>query len=136
VIVDIDGTVALRGERDPYDTTGYHLDQPNPDVVWLVRSFIKLGISIHYVTGRRADHREITHVWLYRHQLVVDPGWQHLWMRPLQDDRPDTEVKADLYRDHIQTRYAVRFVLEDRARVVAMWRDLGLTCLQNVEGNY
>ena len=32
--------------------------------------------------------------------------------------------------------YNVKFVLDDRNRVVEMWRSLGLTCLQVADGDF
>src|SRR5690242_417742 len=38
VLVDVDGTVALMGDRSPYDETRLHLDAPNPPVIAVVRA--------------------------------------------------------------------------------------------------
>ena len=48
----------------------------------------------------------------------------------------DKIVKECLYRTHVEPRFNVKFVLDDRNRVVDMWRSLGLKCLQVAEGNF
>ena len=51
-----------------------------------------------------------------------------LLMRAAGDNRKDTIVKRELYMNHIQGRYRVFCVLDDRPSVVRMWRaELGLT---------
>jgi hypothetical protein len=45
-------------------------------------------------------------------------------------------VKREIYRNLIEPKHNVWFVLDDRNSVVKMWREIGLTCLQVEEGNY
>jgi hypothetical protein len=46
-------------------------------------------------------------------------------------------VKAEIYDRDIEPRHgAPFFVLDDRDKVVAMWRSKGLICLQVAEGNF
>ena len=60
-----------------------------------------------------------------------------LLMRKDGDNRPDQIVKRELYERHVQGLYEIEGVLDDRDRVVAMWRnDLGLTCLQVAPGAF
>lgn len=57
-------------------------------------------------------------------------------MRPTKDNRPDTVVKKELFEAHIDGRYDVAFVVDDREGVVRQWREMGLTCFQVAEGNF
>ena len=59
-----------------------------------------------------------------------------LYMRPTGDYRTDTEWKRECYESYIKPVYDVRLVLDDRASVVAMWRELGLECWQVAEGDF
>lgn len=133
VIVDVDGTVALHeGVRGPYDTSRYHLDNPNLPVIDLVRDLhYKQGYQIVFCSGRHEDFREVTEEWLYEHVKVPIAG---LFMRP--GPGPDNEVKLDLFDKHIRDNFYVGFTLDDRDRVVKAWRSIGLTCLQVAEGNF
>jgi hypothetical protein len=56
-------------------------------------------------------------------------------MREAGDKCKDAIVKKELYETHIVPHYTVQFVLDDRDQAVAMWRDLGLTCLQVADGS-
>ncbi|MDP9845697.1 hypothetical protein [Streptosporangium lutulentum] len=133
-IVDIDGTLALRGDRGPYDWDRVGEDLPNHPVVTIVKALILAGHPIAYVSGRIERTRRRTERWLRTHVGHLDSA-EGLWLRPNGDRRPDTVWKAEVYREHFAGR-EVAGVIEDRAGVVKMWRSLGLTVLQVAEGNH
>ena len=84
------------------------------------------------MSGRKETCRRQTEVWL----AVADVPSDALLMRDRYDDRPDVQVKRDLYDRHVRGRYDVLCVLDDRSSVVQGWRDLGLTCLQVAPGDF
>jgi predicted kinase len=135
IVVDIDGTVALHeGVRSPYDPTRYHLDRPNLPVIEQVR----MAAERHYIlftSGRDIEHRVATVEWLGEHVLTDDVVWD-LFMRPAGDTRNDAVVKLELFDQHIRDRFDVRWVYDDRDRVVAMWRSLGLAVMQVAPGDF
>ena len=137
-LCDIDGTLALKGDRSPYDWAKVGLDTPNKPVITVARALAaKSGLL--FVSGRMDQCRGETRLWL--HTFVCEPSLctckMPLLMRKDGDNRPDQTVKRELYEGHIQGLYEVEGVLDDRDRVVAMWRnDLGLTCLQVAPGNF
>lgn len=131
-IVDIDGTLAIRGERGPFDWERVGEDMPNDAVLMVVRALVNDGYLIVYLSGRMEQCREATVNWLGQHGL----DGTRLHMRPDDDYRPDQVLKRQIYRTRIRDKYDVAGVIDDRARVVAMWRSLGLTCLQVAEGNF
>lgn len=88
------------------------------------------GNELHIVTGRETLWRDGTVAWLTRHSLP----YVSLHMRPTGDRRPDIEYKYDVARYYERSEVVV--VLEDRDRVVKMWRDLGFTCWQVAHGAY
>ncbi|MEU6858558.1 hypothetical protein AB0B28_06770 [Glycomyces sp. NPDC046736] len=134
VIVDIDGTVALRGSRDPYDEAAVLHDAPNQPIIRLVTVLaMTAGHRIVFVSGRTEACREDTESWLRRHFPF---HWSALHMRAVGDKRRDAEVKTEIYREHIEDRFHVRWVFDDRDQTVAAWRALGLTCLQVASGNF
>jgi hypothetical protein len=51
-------------------------------------------------------------------------------------NRKDAIMKEELYRQHIEGKYNIKFVLDDRQQVVDMWRGLGLTVFQVDEGDF
>ena len=137
VIVDRDGTIA-RIDRDGFrlgvddpdpDWDGYHkslpFDTPIPAVVNLVNALDE-DVLVFITTGRSESLRWPMVQWLHKHEIRYD----RLLMRPVNDQRADHEVKRDLYLDHIEGRYNVLFVVDDRPSVCDMWRSLGLPLIQ------
>jgi hypothetical protein len=84
------------------------------------------------MSGREDICKDLTETWLKTHGLFVGP----LFMRKTGDRRKDNIVKRELFDSYIKDKYYVEFVLDDRSQVVAMWRDLGLTCLQVAPGDF
>ena len=134
IIVDIDGTVALKGTRSPYDESRVSEDQPNPPVVDLVWDQYRDGYEILFCSGRSDKCRKETLDWLREtFDLPSDPK---LFMRKAGDTRKDSIVKYELFNENIRDNYRVKYVLDDRNQVVEMWRALGLTCLQVAPGDF
>jgi predicted kinase len=131
-IIDIDGTVAIKGDRDIYDGSKAHLDTVNRDVVAVIRHLEQLGHAMVYCSGRSDKHRDVTEAWLTANGL----RWDHLFMRAAGDSRRDSIVKYELFNRHIRERFDVQGVFDDRNQVVEMWRDLGLTVFQVADGNF
>ncbi|MFD4372474.1 AAA family ATPase [Streptomyces sp. NPDC058486] len=133
VLCDIDGTLALRGDRGPYDFTRCDLDLLNVSVRDALRAFRGSHQDrIVLLSGRSEAHRPLTEAWLERYEVPYD----ELWMRPSDDGRSDDVVKAELFDAHVRHRYAVRVSLDDRDRVVAVWRRMGLPTWQVNYGNF
>jgi hypothetical protein len=138
VLFDVDGTLALRGDR-PGVRAFYHWnrvgeDQPNPAIVELAQTIAAAGQHrIIVMSARDSVCRPETEQWLKDHRIPFD----ELHMRAPRDNRKDAIVKQELYRQHIEGRYHVAFVVDDRNQVVRMWRDvLGLTVLQCADGDF
>jgi hypothetical protein len=137
VIVDIDGTLAIRGDgpgiRRFYDWHRVGEDQPNPAIIELVRTLYRAGKHhIILVSGRDEVCRPQTVAWLEQSLGTYDD----LFMRPHGDNRKDSIVKRELYEQHVAGRYDVRLVIDDRNQVVEMWRSIGLTVLQCADGDF
>lgn len=139
IIVDIDGTIAHRKDRSPYDWKRVGEDEPDKvirDLLWFITSYADFyqddDIEIIYLSGRDSVCRQETMDWLNLHNF---PDGM-LYMRAENDVRKDSIVKYELFDTHIRNNYNVLFVLDDRNQVVQMWRDIGLKCLQVAEGNF
>ncbi|MEV6379970.1 AAA family ATPase [Streptomyces sp. NPDC051773] len=133
VMCDIDGTLALRGDRGAYDFTRCEEDLLNVSVRGALRSFRGAdGDVIVLLSGRGEEHRSQTEAWLRAHEVPYD----ELWMRAAGDHRRDDVVKAELFDRHVRHRFAVRVSLDDRDRVVAVWRRMGLPTWQVNYGNF
>lgn len=133
IIVDIDGTLAHMNGRSPYDPTRYLEDSVDE----VVRDLALSAMNHHdyrviVCSGRDDTYRDVTEQWLRQHGIPFD----ELHMRPADDRRHDEIVKEQIFHDRIESRYNVRYVLDDRDRVVAMWRRLGLKVLQVAPGDF
>ncbi|HEV7934970.1 MAG TPA: hypothetical protein VGP70_22005 [Actinomadura sp.] len=137
-LVDLDGTVALRDEtapgcRSPYDWSRVGEDLPNTPVITIVQALAAAGHHIVYMSGRSEECRAATSAWIAEH---IGVAGEALHMRATGDHRPDQVVKRELYKRRVKPRYTVTAVLDDRAKVVRMWRELGLTVLQVADGDF
>lgn len=133
VLVDIDGTVALLGDRSPYDMSRVGEDAPNPAVIAAVRAMHAAGYGVVFCSGRDASARAATEAWLDEH---VGVPYLALHMRAVGDSRKDSVVKREIFDRELRDRYHVVGVFDDRAQVVRMWRELGLTVFQVAEGDF
>lgn len=138
VIFDIDGTLALNlGGRNIFDYSRCEEDSLNLPVFDVAHGMFLKGYELLFVSGREDACLVETTRWLGKHFPWYS---QHistnLFMRKHRDMRDDTIVKEEIYRQHIETKYEVRFVVDDRAKVVQMWRRIGLTCLQCAPGDF
>jgi len=133
IICDIDGTLALKGDRSPYDHSRCEEDSLN-EPVWRVVGSMLLGPSrkLIFVSGREHKYREQTVNWLKKNGIPTAT----LLMRRTNDHRRDDIVKKAIYDSFLRGKYNILCVFDDRQRVVDMWREQGLTCLQVAEGNF
>jgi RNA repair pathway DNA polymerase beta family len=137
VIVDIDGTVAIRGAwrqdvRSPYDMTRVGEDYPNIPVIEAVREAQAQGILVIFVSARKEAARRITEIWLNVH---FGP-YEALHMRADGDNRADVIVKKEIFDTYIRPYYHVLRAYDDRDQTVAGWRQLGLPCFQVAPGSF
>jgi predicted kinase len=135
IIVDIDGTLAIRADRNQYDESKVYLDNLNTNISDIVNSYKKNNPDIYVMifSGRKDSCKEMTIKWLNKYQIMFD----EIHMRSVDDNRKDSIVKKELFETYIRNKYNCLFVLDDRNSVVNMWRnDLGLQCLQVAEGDF
>lgn len=142
IIVDIDGTLAnidhrrhlVSGENNHWNEFFQRmtLDTPNKWCSDLIDLYHSGRVEILLVTGRPSNFGEQTSRWL-KHYVIP---YSELFMRQEGDYRPDQEIKKEIYKTKIEPFYEVLFVVDDRAKVVKMWRELGLVTLACAEGNY
>ncbi len=133
IICDIDGTLARMVDRGPFDYSKVSTDVIVPSVRSMVRALEGNGECLVLVmSGRDSVCYRDTLGWLH----VNNVPFNALFMRAEGDNREDSIIKRELFDAHIRGKYNVICVLDDRNRVVDMWRRLGLTCLQVGDGNF
>lgn len=143
VIVDLDGTLAdcthrLHHIRDSrrknWDAffAACHLDEPNPVVVALVKA-LERDHRLIFCSGRPERTRQATTEWL-KHHVGIEKA--DLYLRGDKDRRADDIVKRELLARMRTDGYDPKLAIDDRGRVVQMWRSEGLVCAQVAEGEF
>ena len=133
VLVDVDGTISLRTVRGPYEWDKIATDAPNKAVIELLNDLVGNGQSLVFISGREEKYRGETETFIRQHIA----GSHNLFLRANGDNRPDEEVKYELYINNISGKFDVRFVLDDRDKIVALWRDVfGLPTFQVRPGGH
>ena len=139
VICDIDGTLALRNGRGPFDFDKIGGDAVNDPVLNILQKYEPTH-RIIILSGRNLGTKEdfykyydITSEWLFNKNVP----YTKLLMRHYNDYRKDSEVKKELFEKYIKDEFYVELVLDDRDQVINMWRlELGLPCFQVWYGNF
>lgn len=123
-LIDIDGTVALKHpDRDIYDGSKAHMDIPILPVVACIAN-LKNNYKIIFLSGREDKFRQVTHDWIVAN--VIEKDFE-LCMRKTGDNRQDSIVKKEIYKEHIEPYYNIIGVIDDRPQVLRMWQnELGL----------
>ena len=140
VIFDIDGTLADISERAHHVRTkpknwnafnaGMAQDKAIHSMVRLCNILYASGIHIVLCSGRNEKNRPETVEWLSRQGV----NYHELLLRKDEDFRSDAIVKREILGTLDKSN--VLFVVEDRSRVVEMWRSEGLVCLQCAPGEF
>ena len=163
VIFDLDGTLAnidARRERSTdimgkmdwdmfFDPDSIKLDEPNNPVIKMAQLFAEDGFKIVIFSGRNDRSFLTTKSWLARHRvpfhlLVMRPdkfkddSWPIAFGNPATPDMrfmPDEILKKKMLDTFVDID-DVFLVVDDRNKVVKMWRDLGLNVFQVADGDF
>ena len=137
ILVDMDGTLAHIGDRSPYEDHKAHLDTVNGPVAEMITGYLaaRPDCKLIIMSGRDSGRsREATATWL-KANFPVEPHM--IVMRVAGDERSDNIVKKELFNEYIRDKFYVEFIVDDRDKVVQMWRDeLGLPCFQVFWGDF
>lgn len=135
VVFDLDGTLANIDhrshlvKRDKPDWDAFYescdKDAVNEWCATLMGTLADEGFHVIIVSARRATEYEKTLQWLKDNHVIYD---LLELLRPANDYTPDTELKKKWLDKFGKDR--ILFVVDDRQKVVDMWRREGLTCLQ------
>lgn len=145
IVCDLDGTLSLTEHRQhfldqsPPDWDGFFMacgdDLPNWPVVETVRALSDYyensdEARIVIFSGRSDKAKDITRMWLAEFSVP----YHKLRMRQDGDFTPDDQLKQQ-WLDEIGAEN-VLFCIDDRQKVVDMWRKQGLTCFQVAAGDF
>ena len=148
VIFDLDGTLANIEIRRKMATKSngkmdwdiffadrlIELDEPNQPVIDTCKALKAAGFNIAIFSGRSASTKQVTFDWLDKHGVE----WDQLKLRPEEHPfkfMPDEKLKLQ-WLDDVDWKDRVTMVFDDRQKVVDMWREIGLTCMQVAPGDF
>ena len=147
IIFDLDGTLALIDKRREvstkpngrldwgkfFNSTNIELDEPNLPVIKMAQLFSEQGFNIVILSGRSNKTETATRSWLSKNKVPFNK----LIMRDSETDHftPDWVLKKNMLDENLDIN-DVFLVVDDRDRVVKLWRSLGLTTFQVAEGNF
>ena len=147
VIFDLDGTLAnidvrIRLAAKPngkldwdkfFDPSNIKLDVPNKPVVKMAQLFAQDGYTIIIFSGRSDKTATATVSWLSQNKVP----FKKLFMRPHKTMNfvSDEILKKDMLDNHVDID-DVFLVVDDRNKVVKMWRSLGLSVFQVADGDF
>jgi len=135
IICDLDGTLAIIGDRSPYDARDCDLkDFPNIPVVQCINAMHAAGMMIIFMSGRDEKYKSETVRFI--DNTISSQIKYELHMRSYDDIRKDSIVKSELYFNNVHNKYDILFCLDDRNQICNFWRSIGLTCFQVAEGNF
>jgi len=134
IIVDVDGTLADKGRRNPFAWDKVSEDIPKKETISMVNSYAEHNdVSLIIFTGRDGCCYEDTRQWLIDNGVKYDA----IFIRPEGNCEKDSVIKKRIFEENIRGKYYVDFVVDDRDQVVEMWRkELGLQCYQVDYGDF
>lgn len=135
VVIDLDGTLANVDhrlhfiKREKPDWNGFFKacvdDEPNDWCVELIRSLSSAGNNVLIVSARSRMVEQETEQWIFKQ---VGPLARLVLLRDEGNTTPDDDLKIKWL--HSYGKEKILFVVDDRQRVVDMWRKEGIVCLQ------
>ena len=163
VLFDLDGTLAdidVRRSKSTkpngkldwdvfFDASNISLDVPNEPVVKMAQLFAEDGFNVVIFSGRNDRSFHTTRSWLSRHRipfqkLIMRPDKFLNWGDKIADGNIATQdmrfMPDEILKKHMLDLFVdiddVFLVVDDRNKVVDMWRVLGLTVFQVANGDF
>lgn len=128
VITDLDGTLALLNDRDPYQEQ--HLlmdDEVNIELQRILKFYEKQGVAIIVATGRWEDKIDLTKKWL---ESKADINATEIFMRPMVNYDNARILKEWYLENVIFQRYDPFLAFEDLFAIAQMYRKHDIPCWQ------
>ena len=141
VIVDMDGTLSDATHRlkwiqqTPKDWDRFFdgcSDDPIHTHIGVLVNLLQPTYRVLIVSGRPARCMPATRQWLSRNYI----SYAAIYSRSDSDRRPDDVIKEEILDRDILPQWTPAFAIDDRDRVVSMWRRRGIPCLQVAPGDF
>ena len=143
-VFDLDGTIAnldhrlhfIKQKKPDYERFLKEAVYDTP-IEWIISLMKRITDSqrtgkILILSGRMETVRDETALWLEKYSIPFD----FLVMRPAKNHEPDEVLKIKMLREFLEGwkkeyfEFIVEFIVDDRQKVVDMWRREGFNCLQ------
>jgi len=132
-----------------FDGKNIKLDEPNYPVISMAQMYYEKGFNIVIFSGRNDRSYKETQQWLEKyevpyHTLVLRPDKFQDDSYPIAEGNPATPEMRHMPDEVLKKAMTEEFVdindvfmcVDDRQKVVDMWRSLGLTCFQVAPGDF
>jgi len=132
-----------------FDGKNIELDEPNYPVISMAQMYYREGYKIVIFSGRNDRSYKETKEWLKMyevpyHILVMRPDKFKSNSWPIADGNPATPAMRFMPDEILKKEMLDTFVdiddvfmtVDDRQKVVDMWRENGLTCFQVAPGDF
>ena len=163
VIFDLDGTLANIDARRKlatkpngkldwdvfFDSSNIKLDVPNEPVVKMAQMFAENDFNVVIFSGRNDRSFHTTKSWLSNNRvpfqkLIMRPDKSLKWGDKIADGNIATQdmrfMPDEILKKHMLDLFVdindVFLVVDDRDKVVKMWRELGLNTFQVAPGDF
>ena len=147
IIFDLDGTLALIDKRRELatkpngkidwnifiDPENIKLDEPDEPTIMMAQLFTDAGFNIFIFSGRNNKTESATREWLAKNKVP----FHKLVMRDEKTRKfiGDEIVKKEMLDNHADIN-DIFLVIDDRQKVVDMWRENGLKVAQMDKGDF
>jgi hypothetical protein len=135
IVVDLDGTLAnidhrvhlVKRDKPEWDQfyAACHKDSVNQWCAEIMSAFHSQNFKVLIVSARRDTEKAKTLKWLDSNMVRYS---QLIMLRKGDDNTPDTQLKKKWLNSY--GKGDILFIVDDRQKVVDMWRAEGMTCLQ------
>lgn len=135
VVIDLDGTLAniqhrrhlVACDKPQWDEFYAACDKDvlNPWCAELMRAMMDQGCIVLIVSARRDSEKEKTVKWLKDNYVKYD---DLIMLRKGSDSTEDKKLKRKWLYEYGKEN--ILFIVDDRQKVVDMWRAEGMVCLQ------
>ena len=125
IICDIDGTLLTKREDLRAEKKNWYTPRLDDELILPVADVLRRFHGEHGIvllSGRKERFRDITLRTLDQHNFKA---FDRLLMRATDDNRADEIIKRELFDTYLKDK-EILFAIDDRPRLVRMWRSMGI----------
>jgi predicted kinase len=143
IIADMDATICFNISGRPFFGNGaankMNEDVPNIGVIENIKTFLETAEPedrVFIITGRESTDDIVDATEAYINKIFGPNPQVKILFRPIGSMTSGDKCKIQLYKENIEGKYRVLYALEDSAKVVNAYREIGMTVFQVVDGKF